>query len=60
MGGYSQLKSNLTISADITEDLNLLYTANYIQGLDGGDLLTTDDIFITIYQLLTMLIMLGR
>ena len=47
MGGYSQLKTNLTISADITENLNLLYTANYIQGMDGddgGDLFTTDDV----------------
>jgi iron complex outermembrane receptor protein len=44
MGGYSQLKSNLTVSADVTEDLNLLYTANYIQGMDGnawGDEYTT-------------------
>ena len=47
MGGYSQLKTNLTVSADITEDLNLLYTANYIQGMDGddgGDFFTTDDV----------------
>ncbi|WP_057829962.1 TonB-dependent receptor plug domain-containing protein [Colwellia sp. TT2012] len=47
MGGYSQLKSNLSISADITEDLNLLYTANYIQGMDGvnyEDVFTTDDV----------------
>ncbi|MCJ8293631.1 MAG: TonB-dependent receptor [Colwellia sp.] len=47
MGGYSQLKTNLTISADITEDLNLLYTANYIQGMEGvdyGDVFTTDDV----------------
>ncbi|WP_019029325.1 TonB-dependent receptor plug domain-containing protein [Colwellia piezophila] len=47
MGGYSQLKSNLTISADITEDWNVLYTANYIQGMEGvdyGDVFTTDDV----------------
>ncbi|ALO33409.1 TonB-dependent receptor [Colwellia sp. MT41] len=47
MGGYSQLKSNLSISADISEDWNLLYTANYIQGMDGvnyGDEFTTDDV----------------
>ncbi len=43
MGGYSQLKSNLTISADLTEDLNLLYTANYIQGMEGAGY-TTDDV----------------
>jgi len=36
MGGYSQLKSNLTVSADLSEDWNLLYTANYIQGMDGA------------------------
>ncbi len=47
MGGYSQLKSNLTVSADLTEDWNLLYTANYIQGMEGnawGDAYTTDDV----------------
>ena len=43
MGGYSQLKSNLTVSADLTEDWNLLYTANYIQGMEGSDY-TTDDV----------------
>ncbi|QBG36236.1 TonB-dependent receptor plug domain-containing protein [Litorilituus sediminis] len=47
MGGYSQLKSNLTVSADVTEDLNLLYTANYIQGMQGnawGEAYKTDDV----------------
>jgi len=47
MGGYSQLKSNLTVSADLSEDWNLLYTANYIQGMEGnawGDAYTTDDV----------------
>lgn len=43
MGGYSQLKSNLALSADLSEDLNLLYTANYIQGMEG-DGYTTDDV----------------
>lgn len=43
MGGYSQLKSNLTVSTELTEDLNLLYTANYIQGMEG-DGYTTDDV----------------
>jgi iron complex outermembrane receptor protein len=43
MGGYSQIKSNLTVSADLTEDVNLLYTANYIQGMEG-DGYTTDDV----------------
>jgi len=47
MGGYSQLKSNLTVSADLSEDLTILYTANYIQGMEGnawGDEYTTDDV----------------
>lgn len=47
MGGYSQLKSNLTVSTDITEDLNLLYTAQYIQGMQGsesGEIYETDDV----------------
>jgi iron complex outermembrane receptor protein len=47
MGGYSQLKSNFTVSADLTEDLNLLYTANYIEGMSGndsGDLFETEDV----------------
>jgi len=47
MGGYSQLKSNLTVSANVTDDLSLLYTANYIQGMDGnawGDAYSTSDV----------------
>jgi iron complex outermembrane receptor protein len=47
MGGYSQLKSNLTVNADLTEDWSLMYTANYIQGMegnDGGDKFKTDDV----------------
>jgi len=47
MGGYSQLKSNLTVSSNITQDLSLLYTANYIQGMEGnawGDAYKTDDV----------------
>ena len=47
MGGYSQLKSNLTVSSDLTEDLSILYTANYIQGMDGnawGDEYSTDGV----------------
>ncbi|KGJ97498.1 TonB-dependent receptor plug domain-containing protein [Colwellia psychrerythraea] len=43
MGGYSQLKSNLTINTELTEDLSLLYTANYIQGMEG-DGYTTDNV----------------
>jgi len=47
MGGYSQLKSNLTVSANVTDDLSLLYTANYIQGMEGdawGDPYETNDV----------------
>jgi len=47
MGGYSKIKSNLSVSADLTEDWNLLYTANYIQGMDGnawGDTYSTNDV----------------
>ena len=47
MGGYSQLKSNLTVNTALTEDLDLLYTANYIQGMEGsyyGDAYATDDV----------------
>jgi iron complex outermembrane receptor protein len=46
-GGYSQIKSSLSLSADVTEDLNLLYTANFIQGMDGnawGDAYSTDNV----------------
>jgi iron complex outermembrane receptor protein len=35
MGGYSELKANLSVTAAITEDLSLLYTAQFIQGMDG-------------------------
>jgi iron complex outermembrane receptor protein len=45
MGGYSQIKSNLTVSADLTEDVNLLYTANYIQGMEGDGYITDDVIY---------------
>jgi len=47
MGGYSQLKSNMTVSANLTDDLSLLYTSNYIQGMEGnawGDAYKTDDV----------------
>jgi iron complex outermembrane receptor protein len=47
MGGYSQLKSVLSVSSDITEDLSILYTAQYIQGMDGnawGDEYSTDSV----------------
>ena len=47
MGGYSQLKSNLSVYADITEDASVLYTAQFIQGMDGnawGDEYSTDNV----------------
>jgi iron complex outermembrane receptor protein len=46
-GGYSQIKSNLTFNAAVTEDLNLQYTANFIQGMDGeyyGDAFKTGSV----------------
>ena len=49
-GGYSQLKSNLSVTAQVTEDLSLLYTANFIQGMEGnawGDAYKTDNV---VYQ----------
>lgn len=35
MGGYSQLKSTLSVMADVTEDLSVLYTAQFIKGMNG-------------------------
>lgn len=35
MGGYSQLKSTLSVVVDVTEDLSVLYTAQFIKGMDG-------------------------
>lgn len=46
-GAYSELKSSLTIGADITEDLSVQYTAQFIQGMDGeyyGEKFSTDDV----------------
>jgi len=47
MGGYSELKANFSVNAAVTEDLNILYNAQYIQGMDGeyyGDNFSTDDV----------------
>ena len=47
MGGYSEIKSNLSVFADITEDLSLLYNAQYIQGMEGeyyGEKFKTDSV----------------
>lgn len=46
-GGYSKLKSNLTIFANVTEDLSVRYNANFVQGMVGdawGDAFKTDDV----------------
>jgi len=47
MGGYAELKSNLNVSANITDDFSVLYTAQYIQGMDGdyyGEAYSTDSV----------------
>jgi len=47
MGGYSQLKSNLSVYADVTEDVSMLYSAQFIQGMDGnawGDEYSTSNV----------------
>lgn len=47
MGGYSELKSNLAVQAAVTQNLNLMYTAQYIQGMDGnawGEAYSTNDV----------------
>ena len=47
MGGYSKLKANFSISAAISENLNLLYNTQYIQGMEGnawGEAYKTNDV----------------
>nr|WP_235281959.1 TonB-dependent receptor [Thalassotalea sp. ND16A] len=47
IGGYSELKSTLTLGAEFTEDFSVQYSAQYIQGMDGeyyGDAFSTDDV----------------
>ncbi len=36
MGGYSKLKSNFTVLANVTDDLSVRYNANFIQGMVGN------------------------
>lgn len=46
-GGYSEFKSTLTFNADISEDLGLQYSAQYIHGMDGnawGEEFSTDNV----------------
>lgn len=47
IGGYSKLKSNLTVFANVTDDLSIRYNANFVQGMTGsyyGDAFKTDDV----------------
>lgn len=46
-GGYSELKSNLSVGYDFTDDFNVQYMARYIHGMDGsyyGDDFSTDSV----------------
>ncbi|WOH39362.1 TonB-dependent receptor [Thalassotalea fonticola] len=47
IGGYSEIKSTLTVGMDFTEDFSMQYTAQFIQGMDGeyyGETFSTDDV----------------
>lgn len=47
IGGYSEIKSNLSVQGFVTEDFTVLYSAQYIQGMDGeyyGDKFSTDNV----------------
>jgi iron complex outermembrane receptor protein len=47
IGGYSEIKSNLSVHGYVTEDLTVLYTAQFIQGMDGeyyGEQFSTDNV----------------
>lgn len=47
MGGYSKLKANLSVDVNVTDDLSMLYNAQFIQGMDGedyGDAYSTDNV----------------
>lgn len=46
-GGYSELKTTVTLNADITDELSVQYIGQYIQGMEGtawGEDFETDDI----------------
>ncbi len=46
IGGYSEIKANLSVQGYLTEDLTVLYSAQFIQGMDGeyyGDQFSTDN-----------------
>jgi iron complex outermembrane receptor protein len=47
IGGYSEIKSNLSVHGYLTEDLTVLYSAQFVQGMDGeyyGDKFSTDNV----------------
>ncbi|MEL0603528.1 TonB-dependent receptor [Pseudoalteromonas undina] len=47
VGGYSKIKSNLSVSYDITDAFNVLYNARFIRGMDGdyyGESFSTDNV----------------
>ena len=54
IGGYSEIKSNLSVNYDINDDISVLYNARYIKGMDGeyyGEFFSTDD---TVYHDISM------
>ena len=47
IGGYSEIKSNLSVNYTINDDISLLYNARYLKGMSGeyyGDTFETDDV----------------
>lgn len=47
MGGYSQIKSNLSVNYDLSDSVSVLYNARYIDGMEGeyyGDFFKTNDV----------------
>ena len=47
IGGYSKIKSNLSVNYDITDSLNVLYNARFLRGMDGdyyGENFSTDNV----------------
>jgi len=47
IGGYSDIKSNLSVYGYVTEDLTVLYSAQFIRGMDGeyyGEQFSTDNV----------------
>jgi len=47
IGGYSEIKSTFMVNADITDNINAQYYAQYIKGMEGnawGEAFKTDDV----------------